>query len=43
MKGAEGWMGGGLIDRPTPALPGNSRHKHKTRTPHAVKHAAGIT
>ena len=43
MKGAVDWMGGGFIGRPTLALPGNSRHKHKTRTPHAVKHAAGIT
>lgn len=43
MKGAVGWMGGGLISRPTLALPSNSLRKHKTRTPHAVKYAAGIT
>ena len=43
MKGAVGWMGGGLIGRPTLALPSNSLLKHNTRTPHAVKYAAGIT
>ena len=43
MKGAVGWMGGGLIGRPTLALPSNSLRKRKARTPHAVKHAAGIT